>query len=347
MKTLYIKGENQSSAIHVGEKLDNIKKYLSNKKIIIITDENVKKYYGSRFSDYPIISIPSGEKIKTISTLEIIYHKLIKIGADRQTFILGIGGGIVCDITGFAASTYMRGVKFGFIATTLLAQVDASIGGKNGVNFNSYKNMLGVFSQPEFVVCDISLLKTLPLNEIFNGFAEIVKYALIKKQEMFEYIESNFKKAYQLDHQVIMKLIMNSIKIKINIVQKDEKETNKRQKLNFGHTIGHALEKITKIEHGRAVSLGMVQAANFSHTKGFISKKQCKQISNLLNKLNLPVSHNINSSLIIDALKKDKKIHGEMINFVFLRKIGNSFIKKISLNELFTFIKKADKHKKC
>jgi len=339
LKTFYIRGKDRLSAIYVGEKIDNIKKYLPHKNIIIITDENVKKYYASRFPDYPIISIPLGEKTKNISTLETIYHKLITIGADRQTFILGIGGGIVCDIAGFVASTYMRGVKFGFIATTLLAQVDASIGGKNGVNFNSYKNMIGVFSQPEFVICDLSLLKTLPLKEIYNGFAEIIKYALIEKQDMFEYIESNFKKAINLNHEILIKLIIDSIKIKIDIVQKDEKETNKRQKLNFGHTIGHALEKTANIEHGRAVSLGMVQAANFSYAKGFISKKQCKQIASLLNKLNLPVSHNINGSLIIDALKKDKKRHEEIINFVFLKKIGASFIKKISLNDLSNFIK--------
>lgn len=341
MKTLYVKGEKTLSAIHVGEKLEHVKKYLPHGKVIIITDENVKKHYHSDFPAYPVITISTGEQIKNLATCEMIYNELIRLEADRKTFILGIGGGIVCDITGFVASTYMRGIRFGFVSTTLLSQVDASVGGKNGVNFNSYKNMVGLFCQPEFVICDTSLLKTLSKKEISNGFAEIVKHGLIADKEMFSYIESNVQKALNLDNEVITKLVLDSVKIKAETVQKDEKEKGERLKLNFGHTIGHALEKLAldeKTSHGRAVSMGMVAAASFSKIRGLITKQECQRISRLLLWLNLPVEHDIEPSLIFEAVKKDKKREKDMINFVFLAKIGQSIVEKITLHELKKYI---------
>ncbi|MBF0234970.1 MAG: 3-dehydroquinate synthase, partial [Desulfamplus sp.] len=266
MKTVEVRGSQGISEIHVGESIKNVVNYLpKGKKTVIITDENVKNYYEQDFPQgCPVITISTGEKIKTLATVEMIFRELIAFGADRSTFILGIGGGIVCDITGFAASIYMRGVEFGFVSTTLLSQVDASVGGKNGVNFDSYKNMVGVFCQPRFVVCDTSLLATLPPDEISNGFAEIVKHALIADAPMLDYIEANIDKALALDREVISKLVEDSVRLKASVVQKDEKEAGERKKLNFGHTLGHALEKLNSIGHGRAVSIGMVAAASFS-----------------------------------------------------------------------------------
>ena len=162
MKTFHINGGYGRSSIYVGERLKNLENYLPDSQAIIITDENIKKYYQKEFPDVPIITIGTGEGIKTLATIETILKKLIHFSCDRSSFIVGVGGGIVCDIAGFAASTFLRGVKFGFVSTSLLSQVDASVGGKNGVNLDSYKNMIGVFNQPEFVICDIDLLNTLP-----------------------------------------------------------------------------------------------------------------------------------------------------------------------------------------
>ncbi|MCK5100489.1 MAG: 3-dehydroquinate synthase [Desulfobacteraceae bacterium] len=338
METFHIKGITGDSSIYIGEKLQNVDKYLPDCKTIIITDENVKKYYSDDFPDFPVITISTGESIKTLATVESIYRQLIDLACDRQTFILAIGGGIVCDIAGFVASTFQRGLRFGFVSTSLLSQVDASVGGKNGVNFDSYKNMVGVFMQPEFVICDIKLLNTLPKEEVANGFAEIVKHALIKDHLMFDFIEKNKEKALNLDPEVITQLVTDSIRIKSSVVQKDEKEAGERRKLNFGHTIGHAIEKIAQPGHGNAVSLGIVAAADFSCKKGYISKHDFNRITSLLYDLNLPVEHNHNIKEVVDALQADKKRAGDFIYFIFLSKIGKSLIEKVSFTEIEEFL---------
>ncbi|MCJ7774724.1 MAG: 3-dehydroquinate synthase, partial [Desulfobacterales bacterium] len=214
MKIVEVHGSTGNSKVIIGETLGNLSKYLPEEKPIIITDKNVWRLYKKDFPDTDVIKIGMGEKIKNLDTVKSIYQRLIEIGADRSSFIVGIGGGIVCDIAGFAASTYMRGVRFGFVSSTLLSQVDASTGGKNGVNFCGYKNFVGVFNQPEFVLCDPNLLLTLPRNEVSCGFAEIIKHAIIKDKEMFEYLEKNYKDALKLESSVIERLIYNSILIK-------------------------------------------------------------------------------------------------------------------------------------
>ncbi len=338
MKTLCVKGEKGICKIHVGEKLVNVKRYLPHGKTIIITDETVKKYYYSDFPDCPVITIGQGEQNKTLDTCRKIYKELIRLEADRETFILGIGGGIVCDVTGFIASTYMRGLNFGFVSTTLLSQVDASVGGKNGVNFDSYKNMVGLFCQPEFVICDISLLNTLPEKEISNGFAEIIKHALITDAAMFDFLEKNYQKALNLDPETILYLVTESVRIKADVVQKDEKEAGERRKLNFGHTIGHAIEKITNPGHGRAVAMGMVAASLFSCKKGLIKEKICKKISDLIKKFDLPVNFDMDSQAIMENMKKDKKRAGDKIYFVLLSDIGQCRVDLITINELENFM---------
>lgn len=366
MKTIEVIGSQGISQIHVGESLKNVGNYLQDgRKCVIITDKNVKHYYEQDFpKGCPIITISTGEEIKTLETVEMIFRELISFGADRSTFILGIGGGIVSDITGFVASIYMRGVDFGFVSTTLLSQVDASVGGKNGVNFDSYKNMVGVFCQPKFVICDSTLLKTLPQNEIFNGFAEIVKHALIADAPMLNYIENNIEKALALDIDVIAKLVEESVRLKASVVARDEKESGERKKLNFGHTLGHAIEKINPIGHGRAVSIGMVAAAEFSVERGLLSDSELKRIIQVLENLNLPVgfSHFKNSEDpfktsvdikrqannsdgclkdqnycledILNAMTRDKKKENDQISFVFLNGIGNAVVEKITFEEL-------------
>ena len=338
METFHVKGLLGLSSIYVGESLKNLENYLPSTQTIIITDENIKKYYQKDFPDVPIITIGTGEGIKTLATVETILKKLIRYSCDRSSFIVGIGGGIVCDITGFAASVFLRGVNFGFISTSLLSQVDASVGGKNGVNLDSYKNMVGVFNQPEFVICDIDLLHTLPKKEISNGLAEIVKHALISDADMFDFIENNKQKALDLDDDTIFKLVATSVKIKSQVVQQDEKESGERRKLNFGHTIGHAIEKIEKAGHGRAVSMGMVAAARFSQAKHLINQEDVLRIIQLLNDLNLPTNLDYKAKEIISAASKDKKKQGSDLFYVFLEQIGKARVDKISFDEMNQFI---------
>jgi 3-dehydroquinate synthase len=338
MKTFNIKGEHGNSSIYVGERLKNLKNYLPDSQTIIITDENINDLYHKEFPNVPVITIGTGEGIKNLATIETILKALIHHSCDRASFIVGIGGGIVCDIAGFAASTFLRGVNFGFVSTSLLSQVDASVGGKNGVNLDSYKNMVGVFNQPEFVICDLHLLNTLPQEEISNGLAEIVKHALIFDADMFNFIEENYTKALALDHDTIFRLVTDSVKIKSQVVQQDEKESNERKKLNFGHTIGHAIEKIENPGHGRAVSMGMVAAAKFSQEKHLISREDVTIICSLLKDLNLPTGLNYPAKNIIQAARKDKKKQGSDLYYVFLEQIGKARVEKINFNEMNNFI---------
>ncbi len=341
MDTFHIKGHLGCSSIYVGEHLKNLRNFLPNARTVIITDENIKKYYEKDFPDLPVITIGTGEGIKTLSSVEFILKELIRHSCDRSSFIVGIGGGVVSDIAGFAASIFLRGIRFGFVSTSLLSQVDASVGGKNGVNLDAYKNMVGVFNQPEFVICDIELLQTLPRDEISNGFAEIVKHALICDEDLFEFIENNREKAMVLDPPTIYRLVSDCVRIKSRIVQQDETESNERRKLNFGHTIGHAIEKIERAGHGRAVSMGMVAAARFSEERRMISEKDVSRIISLLQGLNLPTNFDYPPKAIISAAGKDKKKQGQDLFYVFLERIGQARVEKINFNKLNDFIKRA------
>lgn len=338
MKTFEVRGITGVSTILVGEHLENLKNYVDAEKAVIITDTNVRQFYQNDFPPYDVITIETGEKIKNLDTVRNIYGKLVELEADRSTFLIGIGGGVVCDITGFVASTYLRGIRFGFVSSTLLSQVDASVGGKNGVNFEGYKNMIGVFNQPQFVICDLNLLKTLPEKEFLCGLAEIVKHAAIKDIELFTYIEKHSEKILAFDTEVIEKLIYDSLLIKSGIVNRDEKEKGERRILNFGHTLGHAIEKTVGVSHGEAVSAGMVLASEISVKKGYLPAKDAKRIKKMLQRFNLPTRLPIDSKTMLDALGKDKKRKGEHIHFVLLDAIGNSFVDRVPLKEFETFI---------
>ena len=322
------------SVILIGERLENLKKYLPLKMPVIITDTNVLKHWGRYFPPGAVIIIDTGEEIKTPYTVGSIYDQLLELGVDRASFIVGVGGGIVCDVTGFVASTYMRGVRFGFVPTTLLAQVDASVGGKNGVNFGGYKNIVGVFNQPEFVICDQNLLQTLAPREFQYGFAEIVKHGAIADDHLFEYLEHNWARALEHDPEVIEKLVYDSVIIKSTIVDRDATEQGERRKLNFGHTLGHAIEKVLQVPHGEAVSAGMVLASRLSEKKGYLQKDDTARLSSLLEKFKLPVRLEFNAQQLIDAIGKDKKREGDHLKFVFLQKIGKAVVEEITIREI-------------
>jgi 3-dehydroquinate synthase len=334
MKTIEIRTDSRISRILIGEKLQNLSKYMPDTKTVIITDTNVSRLYKKYFPACPVIEIGLGEKNKTVDTLNYIFGRFIEHEVDRSSFVVGIGGGIVCDVAGFAASVFMRGLKFGFISTTLLSQVDASVGGKNGVNFEGYKNMIGTFSQPEFVICDSEMLKTLEKKQFVAGFAEIVKAGAIKNDSFFAYIENNYKKALNMDSDVINKLVYDSVLIKSAVVEEDEKEKGERRKLNFGHTFAHSFEKLTGMLHGEAVSAGMVLASRLSQKLGLIREADYKRIRSLLENLGLPTAVSFDISEIFNIMRQDKKREGDTIHLVLLERIGNAVIKKVSLKQL-------------
>ncbi len=331
MKILSIEGSTGNSEIIVNTPFIIAKELLEDERTFIITDTNVRALYEKDFPPGEIITIGTGEKIKTLRTVEQIYKKLVELEADRSSFILGIGGGIVCDIAGFAASTYMRGVRFGFIASTLLAQADAAIGGKNGVNFEGYKNMIGIFKQPEFVICDPAMLRTLPERELKTGFAEIIKHALISSSELFEYLVKNNKKALDLNPEIIEDLVYHSVSIKSEIVNRDESEKGERRKLNFGHTIAHALEKTTELTHGEAVAAGIGISSKLSMKYSNLSAGDETKIHELLKQFDLNRKISFSCSDVKKAIRKDKKREKEIIYCIMLKKIGESIIKEIPI----------------
>jgi 3-dehydroquinate synthase len=324
------------SVVVIGERLKNVGSYIpdNTSSIVLITDVNVERIYGSEFPYYPVITIQTGEIIKTRATVDFIVEELLKLEADRHTFIVGIGGGIVCDITGYVASVFMRGLDFGYVSTTVLSQVDASIGGKTGINFNRYKNIMGVFSHPRFVICDVDLLKSLPKEEVKSGVIEIVKHAIISDPDLFDYIQVNLKNILKVNLPTLKYLITKSVKIKVGIVSKDVRENGIRKKLNLGHTIGHAIESIEGISHGSAVAIGLVLAAKVSMKLGFCSPESVNQIIQLIESFDMATYTNIETKLLIKAIKKDKKKNLNKVDFILIKEIGEVVIHPISFREL-------------
>jgi 3-dehydroquinate synthase len=338
MEKLIIKTGNHSSSILLGESIANIGNYLNHHRTIVISDTNVFRLYNRYMDRFPVIIIGTGESNKSLSSVEYVMEKLLEFEADRSTFILGFGGGLVCDLAGFAASIFMRGLKFGFISTTLLSQVDASVGGKNGINYKGFKNMIGVFRQPEFVVCDYSLLQSMEKKEFVAGFGEIIKAAAIRDKNLFSYLIKFSNEALAQDPAVIHHLVKNAVQIKVNIVQNDEREKAERRLLNFGHTFGHAIEKLTGMLHGEAVSLGMVMAVRLSVKIGLCSVEDSNQLIALLKQYGLPVNVPLKPNDIFDAIRKDKKRENDVIHFVLLRKIGEAETRPIAISDLQSMI---------
>lgn len=328
------------SKVVIGRIIDQLEDFLpKDKKVVIITDSNVYGHYKDYIDRYEKIVIGLGEENKTLDTLYNIYSELIKLGADRESFILGFGGGIVTDIAGFTASTYMRGVRFGFVATTLLAQVDASVGGKNGVNIDGYKNMVGVFNQPEFVLCDLGLLKTLPDRELRSGMAEIIKSGLIRDAALFEMFEQYELEDFRRNENLLREVVTGAVRVKKVIVDRDEKEQGERKLLNLGHTFGHAIEKSTRrFLHGEAVAIGLVMAAKLSVRMGILPEEELLRICKSIEKAGLPIESGISQEVLFEALKSDKKKDADSVNMILLNGIGHCEIRKMKFDELVKYL---------
>ena len=313
--------------------LSSLLECFSEQNTYYLIDENVLRLHHSKFASIKnLIIIPSGENSKSLNFISQIVSNLLSLGANRKSYLIGIGGGVTTDITGFVASVFMRGISFGFIPTTLLAMCDASIGGKNGVNLNSVKNIVGVFNNPDFILIDYSFLKTLSNEELVNGFAEIIKHACIASEDLFDKLENISKKNLLKN---IDDFIYSSILIKLDIVLIDKKEENQRKLLNFGHTFGHAIESIYGFSHGKSISLGMVFANQIATKMGYLDTNQNTRILNVLNSFNLPSDiSSINKKEVLELIYNDKKAIKSNIDFIILNNIGEAFVKSLKVIEL-------------
>ncbi len=309
-----------------------LKKLIGEKKAVFITDNNIFKKQKKLFHSYKTIVIKAGEQHKVQQTVNSIIDQLIAFGTDRNTFLVGVGGGVVTDITGYVAAIYLRGVSFGFVPTTILAMVDASIGGKNGIDVGLYKNMVGTIKQPSFLFYDYSLLKTLPQEEWINGFAEIIKHACIKDQSMFKLLENNSLQKFRQNAMLLNKLIQRNALLKSKVVMEDEFEKGNRKLLNFGHTLGHAIENKFQLPHGHAVSIGMCAASYISAQQ--LSFTETARVISLLKKYKLPVSITFNVEEVLKLMKADKKKQNDQLQFILLNKIGSATVHPINYNEL-------------
>ena len=309
------------------------------KNVVIITDENVYQYHAGKFAGYNVIKFPAGEQYKNQSTVDRIINELIKLEADKNTVLIGVGGGVVTDITGYVAAVYMRGIQFGLVPTSILAMVDAAIGGKNGIDVGVYKNMVGTIRQPAFIFYDYSFLQTLPVNEWVNGFAEVIKHACIKNVVLFTMLERYSLHDFQTDETLVAELVEKNVKIKSTVVTADEFEKGERKLLNFGHTIGHAIENLHQLPHGHAISIGMAAACNLSEKMNGLHFEEAKKIINLLARYHLPVDIDTDHEKVFEVLKMDKKRTAAEIDFILLNKIGEAVIKPIALEKLHQHLK--------
>ena len=323
------------SRVYMGDAVALLGELLPSKRVVVISDTNIDRTHKMVIDNYDHILIGQGEQAKNLATLDEVYRQLIDMGADRSTFILGVGGGLVTDVAGFVASTYMRGVEFGFVTTTLLGAVDASIGGKNGVNIGGFKNMVGTFSQPKFVICDVSLFNSLPKREFRAGVAEIIKSAIIADRELFEMLEGTSLDALRKDNVLLEEVVRRAMRVKVDIVSQDERESGLRRVLNLGHTIAHAIEKSSrKMNHGEAVAVGLSRMVESALSQSLLSADDARRIIALLEKYGFDLSSPVDDKSLLDAIKGDKKRKGNSIHAIYPTAIGCVVDRVVALDKL-------------
>jgi 3-dehydroquinate synthase len=341
LEKIVIKTKGSVSEILIAREWESVNELIPETGVVIITDNNVHRIFGNRFPDFPVFEVKAGESSKKMEVIESLAERLIEAGIDRTGFILGIGGGVVCDIAGFLASIYMRGIRCAYVSSSLLSQVDASTGGKNGVNLGGVKNILGCFRQPEFVICDPAMLQTLPEEEYFSGLAELIKTAIIGDEKLFEIIENNNEKILKRDTVLLSDLISRAVNFKAVVVSKDEKESGLRRILNFGHTYGHAIEAYKSFRHGYAVASGIELASRFSLSRRLITSPEYERIVALLKAFRLLRRHDIPDDQISRLVMRDKKKTGSDVYFIFIEKIGKAVAVNIPLSEVIEFYRQS------
>jgi 3-dehydroquinate synthase len=352
MQSLTVNLGDRSYPIHIGDgilsEVGNLLQELGLwGKIAVITNPTVAQLYldpvhdalaRAGFAVTPIL-IPDGEEHKELRSLSAIYDRLIEERFERRSCVLALGGGVVGDLAGFAAATYLRGVPFVQAPTTLLAQVDSSVGGKTGVNHRDGKNLVGAFYQPRLVLIDVSVLQSLPQRELVAGLAEVIKYGVIEDPALFKLLEEKIEKLIGLDRALLAQVIATSCAIKAKVVEKDEREDEYRAVLNFGHTVGHALEAAThyhKYLHGEAIGIGMVQAAVISAQQGFCDQRSLERIQKLIRKAGLPmeIPREVSIEKLIQSLELDKKAAGGKVKFVMCAGIGKTCFHGLTSGEI-------------
>ncbi len=306
-------------------------------KLVIITNPVVNKLYGDVLNQalaaegftVTILQVPDGEDQKSLETAGRLYQELTDAYAERNTPVLALGGGVIGDLAGFVAATYMRGVPLVQVPTTLLAQVDSSIGGKVAVDHGHLKNKIGVFYQPSMVVTDIATLQTLPDRELASGLAEVIKSAAIRDRVLFTFLEGNLDRVKARDGEALEQVVLRTAKIKAGVVEQDERDYGLRHILNYGHTIGHAVETVSEfgVEHGRAVAVGMLAAARISHEMGILGEGEVTRLKSMIGRAGLPVEiPGLEIDRVLAAIKHDKKVQQNKARFILLKSIGDAFI---------------------
>lgn len=324
----------RQSEIYIGPVGDILPEVLPEGRVVVVSDATIDRLYHPMLAAYDAVLIGVGESIKTMQTVETIYRRFIELGVDRSTFVLAVGGGIVTDVAGFAASTYMRGLKFGFVSTTLLGQVDASVGGKNGVNVDGYKNMAGTFTQPQFVVCDPALLRTLSEREFRAGLAEVVKAAIIADPDLFRRLEATTFEALRADTDLLTDAVTAAIRVKADIVERDERESGERRKLNLGHTLAHAIEKASnRMNHGEAVAVGTALIAGAAVKLGVLKAEDRDRIVNVLTQLGFDLKPPVEVKRLMKEVGKDKKNEDGMLRIVLPAGIGDCEVRPMTPGE--------------
>ena len=340
-KILNVELADKSYPIYIGSDLLSSKSLLSDhiqgKQVMVVTNTTIAPLYLEKLkdalSDFNVESVvlPDGENFKTLETLNKVFDALLKAKFDRSSTLVALGGGVVGDITGFAAASYQRGVNFIQVPTTLLSQVDSSVGGKTGVNHELGKNMIGAFYQPKAVIIDVDTLDTLSDQEYSAGMAEVIKYGLLGNADFLSMLEDKIESIMARNKDLIIEIIFNSCKDKASIVALDEFERGKRALLNLGHTFGHGIENAFgygNYLHGEAVSIGMVMAAKLSMDEGHLSNEDAIRVENILSKANLPIAikKSIDSETLIEAMSLDKKSIDGKIRLVLLKALGDSYL---------------------
>ncbi|MDD6183702.1 MAG: 3-dehydroquinate synthase, partial [Lachnospiraceae bacterium] len=309
------------------------------KRICIVSDSNVSKYHMEALLEFlkdycsvvETFTFPAGEEHKQLSVIMELYAYLIESKFDRNDLLFALGGGVVGDMTGFAAATFLRGISFVQVPTSLLAMVDSSIGGKTGVDFSQYKNMVGAFNQPKLVYMNLDSLRSLPQEQFASGMGEVIKHGLIKDASYFQFLLDDKEAILDLEQDNLFRMVAGSCKIKREVVQNDPKEQGERALLNFGHTIGHAVEKLSdfSLSHGACVALGMVAASYISHKIGNISSQELDLIEKTISGYQLPIhlEHpRMSAEEILAATKSDKKMSDGRVKFILLKNIGTAYI---------------------